>query len=96
MCNECFHTLLRVHCKVNQTQDFSGLRIGSLAVTVSQGILGTPAPDMLMADTLNSYDAPSKMSFTANFVSAQIKKRQQKIDLNRIIEQEKKEMLRIY
>lgn len=52
-------------------QEFSvtGLLIGSLAITVSQGILGSPAPDRLIADTLNSYAAPSKTSFTAYFVS---------------------------
>lgn len=47
----------------------SGLLIGSLAITVSHGILGSPAPDRLIADTLNSYAAPSKTSFTAYFVS---------------------------
>ena len=53
-----------VECK-----SVSGLLIGSLAITVSHGILGSPAPDRLMADTLNSYAAPSKTSFTAYFLS---------------------------
>ncbi len=47
----------------------TGLLIGSLAITVSHGTLGSPAPDRLIADTLNSYAAPSKTSFTAYFVS---------------------------
>lgn len=47
----------------------AGSLIGSLAITVSHGILGSPAPDRLIADTLNSYAAPSNTSFTACFVS---------------------------
>ena len=45
-----------------------GLLIGSLAITVSDGKPGSPAPDRLIADTLNSYAAPSKTSFTVYFV----------------------------
>lgn len=45
------------------------LLIGSLAITVSHGMLGSPAPDRLTADTLNSYAAPSNTSLTAYFVS---------------------------
>lgn len=47
------------------------LLIGSLAITVSHGMLGSPAPDRLIAETLNSYTAPSKTSFTAYFVSVE-------------------------
>lgn len=43
-------------------------------MTVSLGILGSPVPDRLMADTLNSYAAPSKTSLTANLVSVREKK----------------------
>lgn len=49
----------------------SGLLIGSLAIIVSHGILGSPAPDRLIAETLNSYAAPSNTSFTAYFVSVE-------------------------
>lgn len=49
----------------------TGLLIGSLAFTVSHGRLGCPAPDRLIADTLNSYAAPSITSFTANFISVE-------------------------
>ncbi len=41
--------------------------LGSLANTNSEGILDSPAPDMLMADTRNSYSSPSTTSFTAYF-----------------------------
>lgn len=47
--------------------------IGSLAITVSHGILGSPAPDRLMAETLNLYAAPSKTSLTAYVVSVDSK-----------------------
>lgn len=43
------------------------LLFGSLANTNSEGWLGSPAPDMLMADTRNSYSIPSTTSFTAYF-----------------------------
>lgn len=47
------------------------LLFGSLAITVSDGRLGSPAPDRLIADTLNTYAAPSNTSFTAYFVSVE-------------------------
>lgn len=53
---------LQEHCVIHSL-------IGSLAITVSHGILGSPAPDRLMAETLNLYAAPSKTSLTAYIVS---------------------------
>lgn len=58
--------MLSIICRIPSATD---LLIGSLAITVSHGMLGSPAPDRLMADTLNSYAAPSKTSVTAYFVS---------------------------
>lgn len=53
-----------------------GSLIGSLAVMMSHGKLGSPAPDRLIADTLNRYAAPSKTSFTVYFVSERKSKRE--------------------
>lgn len=41
------------------------LLFGSLAITNSEGVLGSPAPEKLMADTRNSYSIPSTTSFTS-------------------------------
>lgn len=41
------------------------LLLGSLAQTIAEGALGSPGPDILMADTLNSYSDPSETSDTA-------------------------------
>lgn len=38
-----------------------------LAQTITEGWLGSPAPDALMADTLNSYSDPSDTFFTEYF-----------------------------
>lgn len=64
----------------------TGLLIGSLAITVSQGILGSPPPDRLIADTLNSYAAPSKTSFTAYLVSVRKEKHNKKYFKKRTLE----------
>lgn len=45
------------------------LLFGSLANTNSEGGLGSPTPEMLMADTRNSYSMPSTTSLTAYFLS---------------------------
>lgn len=50
---------------VNYQIDWTSLLIGSRAITVSHGMLGSPVPDRLTADTLNSYAAPSNTPFTA-------------------------------
>lgn len=42
---------------------------GSLAKTNSEGGLGSPEPEMLIADTRNSYSIPSTTSFTEYFFS---------------------------
>lgn len=42
---------------------------GSRANTNSEGGLGSPEPEMLIADTRNSYSIPSTTSFTAYFFS---------------------------
>lgn len=39
--------------------------LGSLAITKSEGELGSPAPEKLMAMTRNSYSIPSTTSVTA-------------------------------
>ena len=48
--------------KVDRSED---LLLGFFAHTMAEGGLGSPAPDSLMADTLNSYSHPSVTSFTA-------------------------------
>lgn len=45
------------------------LLFGSLANTNSEGGLGSPEPEILIADTRNSYSIPSTTSFTAYFFS---------------------------
>lgn len=49
------------------------LLLGSLANTNSDGVLNSPAPELLMADTRNSYSMPSTTSLTANPFAAQEK-----------------------
>ena len=51
-----------------------GLLIGSLAITASHGIQGSPGPDRLIAATLNTYAAPSMISFTACLLSKERQK----------------------
>lgn len=41
------------------------LLLGSLANTNSDGVLNSPAPEVLIADTRNSYSIPSTTSLTA-------------------------------
>lgn len=48
------------------------LLLGFLAQTISEGVLGSPAPDALMAITLNSYSDPSDTSFTPYFSPVRI------------------------
>lgn len=43
--------------------------LGFFAHTIADGGLGSPAPDSLIAETLNSYSAPSVMSLTVHFAS---------------------------
>lgn len=45
------------------------LLLGFFAHTIAEGGLGSPDPDSLIAETLNSYSAPSVTSFTAYFTS---------------------------
>lgn len=47
----------------------SHLLLGFFAHTIAEGGLTSPAPDSLIAETLNSYSAPSVTSLTANFTS---------------------------
>lgn len=42
------------------------LLLGSLANTNSEGALNSPAPELFIADTLNSYSIPSTTSLAAN------------------------------
>lgn len=42
------------------------LLLGSLANTNSDGVLNSPGPELLIADTRNSYSIPSTTSLTAN------------------------------
>lgn len=45
------------------------LRLGSRANTNSDGLLYSPAPEIFMAVTLNSYSIPATTSFTAHVLS---------------------------
>lgn len=47
------------------TKEVHYLLLGFFAHTIAEGGLGSPAPDSLIAETLNSYSAPSVTSLTA-------------------------------
>lgn len=56
-------------CKLIYTRKGNYLLLGFFAHTISEGGLGSPDPDSLIAETLNSYSAPSVTSFMACFTS---------------------------
>lgn len=58
------NTLWTNHCYA-QMKSVKYLLLGFFAQTIAEGGLRSPAPDSLIAETLNSYSAPSVTSFTA-------------------------------
>lgn len=57
---------------VNAVVPFLSLRdllLGSLAITHSVGVLGSPGPETLIADIRNSYATPMTTSVTAYFLA---------------------------